>query len=100
LHSLKDTKPFLDRTFVRAGAETLKAYAICARALSVLTSVLGQLSERCINLAAKIEALPSPVGERGELSKLVTVRDKSAPQHDRKTYSLRLLIRKLIKKAL
>jgi hypothetical protein len=52
-----------------------------------------------MNLAANIDALPSPIREMEGLSKLVTGGERSAPQHDRTKNSLRLLIRKLIKKA-
>ncbi|RYN53640.1 hypothetical protein AA0117_g13334 [Alternaria alternata] len=45
-------------------AESAKARAMYTRALSGLSSVLGVSSERCIGLAAKIDALPSPSGER------------------------------------
>jgi tetratricopeptide (TPR) repeat protein len=45
-------------------AESAKARAIYTRALSGLSSVLGASSERCMGLAAKIDALPSPSGER------------------------------------
>jgi tetratricopeptide (TPR) repeat protein len=45
-------------------AESAKARAMYTRALSGLSSVLGVSSERCMGLAAKIDALPSPSGER------------------------------------
>ncbi|RII05523.1 hypothetical protein CUC08_Gglean010202 [Alternaria sp. MG1] len=45
-------------------AESAKAREVYTRALSGLSSVLGPSSERCMGLAAKIDALPSPSGER------------------------------------
>ncbi|KAB2098597.1 hypothetical protein AG0111_0g13155 [Alternaria gaisen] len=51
-------------------AESGKARAVYTRALSGLSSVLGASSERCIGLAAKIDALPSPSGEREGYSNL------------------------------
>jgi tetratricopeptide (TPR) repeat protein len=54
-------------------AESAKARAMYTRALSGLSSVLGASSERCIGLAAKIDALPSPSGEREGHSNLPAV---------------------------
>jgi tetratricopeptide (TPR) repeat protein len=54
-------------------AESAKARAMYTRALSGLTSVLGPSSERCTGLAAKIDALPSPSGEREGHSNLPAV---------------------------
>jgi tetratricopeptide (TPR) repeat protein len=79
-------------------AEIPKAQAMYARALSALSVVLGQSSERCMKLAAKIDALPSPRRQREGQSKLPTVVERSAPQHDRTKKSSRLPIRKLVKK--
>jgi tetratricopeptide (TPR) repeat protein len=62
--------------------EIAKAWGMYARALSGLTSVLGQSSERCINLTAEIDALPSPSGVKEGQSRLLTVGERSAPQHD------------------
>ena len=59
--------------FVRARAETLKAYAICARTLSRLISVLGQSNDRCINLAPKIDALQLSNQVKEALSKIATI---------------------------
>ncbi|CAN9193306.1 unnamed protein product [Alternaria alternata] len=79
-------------------AELTKARAVYTRALSGLTSVLGQSSERCMRLAAKMDALPSPRRERGGQSKLLTVGERSTLQHDRTKKSSRLSIRRLFKK--
>jgi hypothetical protein len=64
-------------------AEITKAQAMYARALSGLSNGLSQSSERCIKLAAKIDALPSPSRQREGQSKLLTVVERSAPQHNR-----------------
>jgi tetratricopeptide (TPR) repeat protein len=45
-------------------AESAKARAMYTRALSGLSSVLGASSERCMDLSAKIDALPSASRER------------------------------------
>jgi tetratricopeptide (TPR) repeat protein len=79
-------------------AEIAKAQAMYARALSGLSSVLSRSSERCMNLAVKIDALPPPSREREGQSKLSTVGGGSALQHDRRKKSLRLSIQKLIRK--
>jgi tetratricopeptide (TPR) repeat protein len=49
-------------------AESAKARAMYKRAFSGLSSVLGASSERCMGLAAKIDALPS-VSREGEDSR-------------------------------
>jgi tetratricopeptide (TPR) repeat protein len=54
-------------------AESAKARAMYTRALSGLSSVLGASSERCIGLAAKIDALPSASREREGHSNLPAV---------------------------
>jgi tetratricopeptide (TPR) repeat protein len=77
-------------------AEIAKAQAMYARALSGLSSVLGQSNERCMDLAAKIDALPPYSGEREVQLKLPRV--GSGMQHDRRKKSLRLSIRKLVRK--
>jgi tetratricopeptide (TPR) repeat protein len=79
-------------------AEIPKAQVMYARALSGLSIVLGQSSERCIKLAAKVDALLSPSRQREGQSKLPTVVERSAPQHDRTKKSSRLPIRKPVKK--
>ncbi|KAF1828816.1 hypothetical protein BDW02DRAFT_562334 [Decorospora gaudefroyi] len=79
-------------------AEIPKAQAMYARALSGLSIVLGQSSKRCMKLAAKIDAVPSPSRQREGQSKLPTVVERSAPQHDRTKKSSRLPIRKVVKK--
>jgi tetratricopeptide (TPR) repeat protein len=79
-------------------AEIAKAQTMYGRALSGLSSVLGRSSEKCMNLAAKIDALPPPSGEREGQSKLSTVGGGSALQHDQRKKSSRLSIRKLIRK--
>jgi tetratricopeptide (TPR) repeat protein len=78
-------------------AESVKAQVMYARALSGLSIVLGQSSESCMKLAAKINALPSLSRQREGQSKLPTVVERSAPQHDRTKKSSRLPIRKLAK---
>jgi tetratricopeptide (TPR) repeat protein len=77
--------------------ETAKAHAMYVRALSGLTSVLGQSSGRCLNLAAKIDVLPLPNREEVQ-SRLSILREMSAPQHGRRKKSSGLSIRKLMKK--
>jgi hypothetical protein len=78
-------------------AESAKAPAIYARALSGLTSVLGASSERCMGLSAKIDALPSASGERDGQPKLVTVEERPVPQHDRAKKGSKLSIRRLVR---
>jgi tetratricopeptide (TPR) repeat protein len=78
-------------------AESAKARAVYTRALSGLTSVLGPSSERCMGLSAKIDALPSASRERQGQSKLATVGERPAPQHDR-TKGSKLSVRRLIRK--
>ncbi|ENH98684.1 hypothetical protein COCC4DRAFT_54853 [Bipolaris maydis ATCC 48331] len=78
-------------------ADVAKARAVYARALSGLTSVLGQSSERCMSLAAKMDALPSPRKER-RTAGTSTVGESSAQQHDRIKKSSGLSIRRLVKK--
>lgn len=80
-------------------AKVAKARVVYARALSSLTSVLGHSSKRCINLAAKIDALPSSRREREGQSKLLTAEESSSLQHGRMKKSFRLSIRRLVKKA-
>lgn len=81
-------------------AEIAKVQAMYARALSRLNSVLGQSSERCMSLAAKINALPSPGGKREGQSKLLTVGEESILQQDQTKKSSRLSIQKLVRKML
>ncbi|KAI8935807.1 hypothetical protein NX059_007324 [Plenodomus lindquistii] len=64
-------------------AEYTKARAMYTRALFGLNIVLGPSSERCMDLAAKIDALPNSSREREGQSKLVTEGEGSEPQHDR-----------------
>ncbi|EMD96375.1 hypothetical protein COCHEDRAFT_1167485 [Bipolaris maydis C5] len=80
-------------------AEVTKARAVYSKALAGFTSVLGQWSERCMRLAAKMEALPSPRRERRTAETLI-VGESSTQQHDKIKKSSRLSIRRLIKKAL
>jgi tetratricopeptide (TPR) repeat protein len=77
-------------------AEIAKAQAMYARALSGLNSVLGQSNERCMDLSAKIDALPPYSGEREVQLKLPRV--GSGMQHDRGKKNSRLSIRKLVRK--
>jgi tetratricopeptide (TPR) repeat protein len=79
-------------------ADIAKAQAMYARALSGLSSVLSRSSERCMNLAAKIDTLPPTSGEREGQSKLPTVGQGSALQRDRRKKSSRVSIRKLVRK--
>ena len=79
-------------------AEVAKARAMYARALGGLTSVLGQSSERCMRLAAKMDALPSPSREKEGQSKLLTVGERPAPQHDERRRAQKLSIRRLLRK--
>ncbi|CAN9175299.1 unnamed protein product [Alternaria alternata] len=79
-------------------AESAKARAVYTRALSGLTSVLGPLSERCVSLAAKIDALPSASREGGGQSKSPTVGERPALQHDQATKGLKLSMRRLMRK--
>ncbi|CAN9242765.1 unnamed protein product [Alternaria alternata] len=78
-------------------AESAKARAMYTRALSGLTSVLGPSSERCMGLSAKIDALRSASRERQGQSKLATVEERPAPQHDR-TKGSKLSMRRLVRK--
>lgn len=64
-------------------AEIAKAQAIYSTALSRLCSVFSQSSERCMALAAKIDALPISRGKREE-QKLLTVGKGSALQQGEK----------------
>jgi tetratricopeptide (TPR) repeat protein len=81
-------------------AEIAKAQAMYARALSVLSTALGgSTSERCMSLAAKIDALPPPSREREGQRKLPTVGARSAPQDDQRKQSSRFSMRKLVRKA-
>ena len=78
-------------------AESAKARVVYTRALSGLTSVLGASDEKCMGLAAKIDALPSASRERQGQSKLATVEERPAPQHDRAKKGLKLSIRRLVR---
>jgi hypothetical protein len=78
--------------------EIAKAHIMYGRALSGLTSVLGQSSGRCINLAATIDALPLANREAVQ-SRLLTIEEISVLQHGRRKMSSGLSIRKLMKKA-
>jgi tetratricopeptide (TPR) repeat protein len=79
-------------------AESAKARAVYARALSGLSSVLGASSERCIGLSAKIDALSSASREREGQSKLPTVGERPALQHDQTKKDSRLSMRRLMRK--
>jgi tetratricopeptide (TPR) repeat protein len=79
--------------------EIAKARAMYARALSGLTSVFGQSNERCMTLAAEIDALPLPNQEQGAQSKMPTAGEGFARPHKRRQKSLRLPTRKRTKKA-
>jgi tetratricopeptide (TPR) repeat protein len=79
-------------------AESAKARAVYARALSGLSSVLGASSERCMGLSAKIDALSSASREREGQSKLPTVGERPAQQHDRRKKDSRLSMRRLMRK--
>jgi tetratricopeptide (TPR) repeat protein len=80
-------------------AEIAKAHAMYGRALSGLSSLLGPSSERCMRLAAKIDALPLPNQVKEAQPKMPITGEGSAPQHDKRKKSFRLSIRKLVKKA-
>jgi tetratricopeptide (TPR) repeat protein len=56
--------------------EIAKAHAMYARALSRLTSVLSQSSERCISLAAKMDALPYRETSGHALRRLIYVQTR------------------------
>jgi tetratricopeptide (TPR) repeat protein len=71
-------------------AESAKARTVYTRALSGLSSVLGALSEKCMGLAVKIDALPSASREREGQSKLAAVEERPAPQHDQATEGSKL----------
>jgi tetratricopeptide (TPR) repeat protein len=78
-------------------SETAKAQAVYARALSGLSTVLGQSSKRCVDLAAKIEKLSERSKEKETYPELLTVSKGSSLQLNRKKSS-KLSIRRLIKK--
>jgi Tfp pilus assembly protein PilF len=78
-------------------SETAKAQAMYARALSEFSTVLGQSSKRCVDLAAKIENLSERRKEKEAYPELLTVSKRSSLQRDRKKIS-KLSIRRLIKK--
>jgi hypothetical protein len=79
-------------------AESAKARVVYTRALSGLTSVFGASSERCMGLAAKIDALPSASRKRERQSKLATVEERPALKHDQATKSSKLSMRRLMRK--
>ena len=79
-------------------AEVAKAQAMYAKALSGLTSTLGQSSERCMSLAAKMEALPPASQEKEAQPRLSTVGERYGIHHDRRKKNSRLSIRRLVKK--
>ena len=79
-------------------AEVAKAQAMYAKALSGLTSALGQSSERCMSLAAKMDALPPASQEKEAQPRLPTVGERYGIHHDRRKKSSRLSIRRLVKK--
>jgi tetratricopeptide (TPR) repeat protein len=78
-------------------SETAKAQAMYARALSGLSTVLGQSSKKCVDLAAKIKNLSECIEEKEAYLELLTVSKRSSLQLDRKKSS-KFSIRKLIKK--
>jgi tetratricopeptide (TPR) repeat protein len=78
--------------------KSAKARAMYARALSGLTSVLGPSSERCMSLVAKIDALPSASREREGQSKLITIGERSTPQHDQTKKGSKLSMWRLVRK--
>ncbi|KAF1936942.1 hypothetical protein EJ02DRAFT_357955 [Clathrospora elynae] len=78
--------------------ETAKAQAMYARTLSGLRLVLGQSSDRCIGLAAKLDALPTSQRGRGKQQKLSAVGESPELRHDERKKSFRLLMQKLAKK--
>ncbi|KAF1960998.1 hypothetical protein CC80DRAFT_269456 [Byssothecium circinans] len=78
--------------------ETAKAQVVYIRALSGLYSVLGQSSDRCIDLAAKIDALPSSRRGREEHQELLVVSEESMLQRNERKKGSRLSIRKLVRK--
>jgi tetratricopeptide (TPR) repeat protein len=78
-------------------SETAKAQAMYAKALSGLSTVLGQSSKRCVDLAAKIKNLSQRSEEREAHPELLTVSKGSSLQRDRKR-SPKLSIGRFIKK--
>jgi hypothetical protein len=78
-------------------AETAKAQATYAGALSGLSNVLGQSSKKCVDLAAKIDGLSLRGEETDADLEVLTVSEESALQPEQKKSS-KHLIRRLIKK--
>jgi tetratricopeptide (TPR) repeat protein len=77
--------------------EIAKAQAMYAKALYGLRLVLGQSSDRCICLAAKVDASPTPQTERGKRQKLPALGDGPELRHNGRKKGFRLSVRKLAK---
>jgi tetratricopeptide (TPR) repeat protein len=77
--------------------ETAKAQAMYARALSGLSLVLGQSSDRCIGLAAKLDASPTSERESWKQQRLPALSEGPELRHDGKKNGFRLSMRKLAK---
>jgi tetratricopeptide (TPR) repeat protein len=80
-------------------AEIAKAHAMYGRALSGLRSLLGPSSERCLRLAAKIDALPLPDQVKEAQLNMPITGEGSASQHDKQKKRFRHSVRKLVKRA-
>jgi tetratricopeptide (TPR) repeat protein len=78
--------------------ETAKAQAMYARALSGLRYVLGQSSDRCVKLAAEIDALTISQSGKTEHQSSSGASKGLALQHDKREKSSRLSLRKLARK--
>jgi tetratricopeptide (TPR) repeat protein len=93
LHTLKNTGDL----YVEQ-AETDRARTMYAQALSGLSCVLGQSSDRCKELASKIDALPILGTGREQHPSLQAVGERSKTQHNGNKESSRLSLRNFVRK--
>jgi tetratricopeptide (TPR) repeat protein len=75
--------------------ETAKAYATYARALSGLRQILSQPSDRCTDLAARIDALNSSQSGKTEHQSLLKASKRPKLQHHESEQTSKRSIRKL-----
>jgi tetratricopeptide (TPR) repeat protein len=76
--------------------ETAEAQAVYTKALSGLRSVLGQSSDRCTDLAAKMDALTISQSGKTEHQSLSEASKGLTLQHDKREKSSRFSLRKLV----
>jgi tetratricopeptide (TPR) repeat protein len=82
---------------IRRG-ETAKAQAVYEKALSGLHSVLGQSNDRCLDLAAKIDALTVTQSAKMEHQSLSEASKGPTLRHKKREKTSRLLLRKPVRK--